>query len=74
MIAALRRTFPGLIGAWLTRRDDDSWLDVILWRSREDAEYAAEHVTEVAEVAAWFRHIDQSHGIEHLAVLSSDGA
>jgi len=36
MIAALRRAFPGLVSSWLTRREDGSWLDVILWRSRED--------------------------------------
>lgn len=70
MIVALRRAFPGLVSAWLTRRDDGSWLDVILWRSREDAEYPAQHVTEIPEAAAWFTHIDQSHGIEHLTVLS----
>jgi hypothetical protein len=72
MIAAMRRAFPGLESAWLTRREDGSWLDVILWRSRDDAEYSAAHVTEVPEAAAWFTHIDESRGIEHLRVLSSD--
>lgn len=33
MITALRRAFPGLVSSWLTRRDDGTWLDVILWRS-----------------------------------------
>jgi hypothetical protein len=70
MIAALRSTFPGLMSAWLTRRDDGSWLDVILWRSREEADYAAAHVTDVPEAVAWFKHIDESRGIEHLAVLT----
>jgi hypothetical protein len=45
---------------------------VILWRSREDAEDAAKHVTEVLEAAAWFTHIDETHGIEHLTVLIPD--
>ena len=72
MIAALRRAFPGLVSSWLTRRDDGTWVDVILWRSREDAEYSAGHVTEVPEAAAWFSHIGESSGIEHLAVLSAD--
>ncbi len=72
MIAALRRAFPGLLSSWLTRRDDGSWLDVILWRSREDAEYSATHVTEVLEAVAWFGHIGEPRGIEHLAVLSAD--
>jgi len=43
MIAAMRRAFPGLVSAWLTQRDDGSWLDAILWRSREDAEHSAAH-------------------------------
>jgi hypothetical protein len=72
MIAAMRHAFPGLVSSWLTRRDDGSWLDMILWRSREDAENSAAHVTEIPEAAAWFTHISQSHGIEHLPVLSAD--
>jgi hypothetical protein len=61
------------MSAWLTRRDDSSWLDVILWRSREDAEYSAAHVTEVPEAVTWFEHIDEFRGIDHLEVLSADG-
>jgi hypothetical protein len=72
MIAALRRAFPGLISSWLTRREDGSWLDVILWETREAAEYSAEHATEVPEAAAWFGHIHESRGIEHLEVLRTD--
>ena len=72
MIAAMRRTFPGLVSAWLTQRDDGSWLDTILWRSREDAQHSAAHVTEVPEAAAWFTHISESRGIEHLAVRAAD--
>ena len=70
MITALGCAFPGLMSAWLTQRDDGSWLDVILWRGRAQAEHAAVHVTEVPEAAAWFTHIDQSRGIEHLEVRS----
>ena len=70
MISAMRRAFPGLESAWLTQREDGSWLDVILWRSRDDAEYSAAHVTEVPEAAAWFTYIDESRGIEHLDVRS----
>jgi hypothetical protein len=68
MIEALRRAFPGLRAAWLTRRDDGSWLDVILWSTRAEAEAAAEHVADVPEAKAWFRHIAQSHGVQHLDV------
>jgi hypothetical protein len=36
MIHALQRAFPAALAAWLTRQDDGSWLDVILWRSRQE--------------------------------------
>jgi hypothetical protein len=39
---------------------------------REDAAYSAKHATQVPKAAAWFGHIGESRGIEHLAVLSAD--
>jgi hypothetical protein len=72
MIAALGRAFPGLLGAWLTKRDDGSWVDVILWQSREEAEHAAEHVDGVPAAKAWFRHIAESHGLQHLEVAHEE--
>jgi len=71
MIAALSRALPGVVSSWLTQREDGSWLDVILWASREEAEHAAKHATEVPEAAAWFAHIDESRGIEHLEVRAA---
>ena len=68
MIEALRQAFPGLLAAWLTKRDDGSWLDVILWRTRAEAETAARHVSDVPEAKAWFRHIAESHGLQHVDV------
>lgn len=72
MIGALRRAFPGLVSAWLTRREDGSWPDVILWENREAAEYSAKHVTEIPEAVAWLAHIDKSLGTEHLEVPAAD--
>jgi hypothetical protein len=68
MMTALQRAFPGVLGAWLAKRDDGSWVDVILWRSREEAEHAAKHVNDVPAAKAWFRHIAESRGLEHLEV------
>jgi hypothetical protein len=68
MIAALSRTFPGVLGAWLAKRDDGSWVDVILWHSREEAAHAAKHVDGVPAAKAWFRHIAESHGLQHVEV------
>jgi hypothetical protein len=69
MIEALRQAFPGLLAAWLTKRDDGAWLDVILWRTRAEAETAAEHVDDVPVARAWFRHISASHGLQHVDVV-----
>jgi hypothetical protein len=71
MIAALSRALPGVVSSWLTQREDGSWLDVILWANREEAEYAAKHAAEVPEAVAWFAHIDESRGIEHLQVRAA---
>ena len=69
MVRALREAFPGALAAWLTRQDDGSWLDVILWQSREAAEEAARRVDEVPEARSWFGHIAESHGVRHVEVV-----
>ena len=72
MVAALRRAFPGALGAWLTKQDDGSWLDIILWRSRDEAEDAARRIDEVPEARAWFRHIAESQGLRHVDVVQGE--
>ncbi|MEU8364030.1 antibiotic biosynthesis monooxygenase [Nonomuraea sp. NPDC048882] len=71
MVAALRRRFPACLAAYLTKGDDGEWLDVILWRSRAEAEEAAREVNSVPECAAWFRHIAESGGLRHVEVVSA---
>jgi predicted metal-dependent hydrolase len=72
MIAALGEAFPGVLGAWLAKRDDGSWIDLILWHSREEAEEAAKHVDGVPAAKAWFRHIAESHGLQHVEVAHEE--
>jgi Antibiotic biosynthesis monooxygenase len=69
MVAALKRRFPGCVAAYLTREDDGGWLDVVLWRSREEAERAAALVNSVPECASWFGHIAESRGLRHVEVV-----
>jgi hypothetical protein len=69
MVRALREAFPEALAAWLTRQDDGSWLDVILWQSREAAEEAARRIDEVADAPSWFRHIAESYGLRHVEVV-----
>jgi hypothetical protein len=71
MLEALRRRFPGCLAAYLTREDDGAWLDVLVWRSRAEAETAASEVATVPECAAWFRHITESGGLRHTEVVSA---
>ena len=72
MIAALRRAFPGLLGAWLAKGDDGSWVDMILWHSREEAEHAAKHVNGVPAANAWFQYIAESYGLQHVEVAHEE--
>ena len=69
MVQALQEAFPDALAAWLTRQDDGSWLDVVLWQSRDAAEEAARRIDEVAEARAWFRHIAETHGVRHVEVV-----
>jgi len=71
MIRALQERFPGCLAAYLTREDDGSWLDVVLWRSRAEAEEAATLVNSVPVCAAWFRHIAKSGGLRHVEVVAA---
>lgn len=70
MIRALRVRFPGCRAAFLTREDDGSWLDIVVWNSREEAEDAARNVYDVPECVAWFEHIDTS-GLRHVEVVDA---
>jgi hypothetical protein len=69
MITALQRAFPAALAAWLTRQDDGSWLDVILWRSRDAADEAARRINELPEARSWFSHIAESRGLRHVDVV-----
>jgi hypothetical protein len=72
MVRALHCAFPAVRAAWLTREDDGSWLDVILWSSREAAEEAAGRIGELPEARAWFRHIAESRGVRHVEVVREE--
>ena len=72
MIAALKDAFPGLIAAWLTKQDDGTWVDTILWETRAAAEDAAARVNDVAEARQWFSHIASSLGLRHGEVLHAE--
>jgi hypothetical protein len=71
MITALKNRFPACLAAFLTKEDDGSWLDIVLWRSRQEAVQAAQEIDAVPECAAWFRHIASSDGLRHVEVVEA---
>ena len=68
-IDALKRSYPGLLDARLSRlqtaRDGTTWIDIVRWDSLEHAKAAAAGATSVPEAAAWFQHIRDVLSMEH---------
>ena len=76
-IAALRERFPGLIDGHLAEYDDGSWIDVLRWRTREEAEAAAAGMPELEAAREWVAHIDEVKDMRHAAIrhtVESPGA
>ncbi|MCU7723569.1 hypothetical protein ODJ79_07580 [Actinoplanes sp. KI2] len=71
MLAALRARFPACLAAYLTREEDGTWLDVLLWRSHTEAEESARLIATIPECAAWLAHIAESGGLRHAEVLDA---
>jgi hypothetical protein len=44
-------------------------VDVILWRSREEAEEAAQEIEQVPDVRQWIGHITEARELRHLEVV-----
>ena len=68
MIEAIRRHYPAHLDAYLSRLDDGTWIDVVVWSDREQAEAAAKGVYEIPGLADWFRHTDKELGFEYAEV------
>ena len=71
MLAALRARFPGCLAAYLTKEEDGTWLDVILWRTQSDADQSAREITTIPECAAWLSLIATTGGLRHATVLDA---
>ena len=52
MIKAVRDRCPGMLDAQLVHLDDDTWLDIVTWDSREAAERASAQFPAIPEAGA----------------------
>ena len=52
---AVRAEFPGKLRARLAKVDETTWLELIVWTSREAAQRATEKAHDIPAVAAWGR-------------------
>jgi heme-degrading monooxygenase HmoA len=68
-VSAIRRTFPGLVGANLARLDEQTWIDVWRWESPEAAHAAAQGAPSVPEAAAMFSLIAEPLAMEHAEIV-----
>jgi len=70
------RSMPGLLSATLARADDGTWVDVVLWRSREEA-LAADRALRAGEVPAavleWASAIEDVESMTHAQVAHHTG-
>lgn len=67
-VAALGEAFDGLLDARLARFDDGTWVDVVRWRSLEEAKAAAAGMSDVAEAASWAGLIAVVTSMRHAAL------
>jgi hypothetical protein len=54
LIAAVRKSYPGLLQAQLAMADDETWIDAWRWDSRESAQAAISNVPAIPEAGAAF--------------------
>jgi heme-degrading monooxygenase HmoA len=72
-VQAIRARFPGLITAQLTQLDDDTFVDVWQWETREAALAAADGAPQIPEAAALFALIVEPPTMEHGEIVQQNG-
>ncbi|MBB4742619.1 hypothetical protein BJY16_006078 [Actinoplanes octamycinicus] len=69
MVTALRERFSGFESLRLVRLDERTWLDVVIWASRAQADEAAATVGDMPECRAAFAYIKEVVSMEHAEVV-----
>jgi heme-degrading monooxygenase HmoA len=57
MVAAVQEQVPGLRQISLVRLDDGSWVDVVVWSSRDAANRGARIASALPEARRWLGHV-----------------
>lgn len=70
-LEALRGEFPGLVSEQLVRLDEQTWMDLIVWDTRETADTVAERAPQIPEAAAYFAALDEVVSMEHAEIVHS---
>lgn len=65
MIAAVRQAHPGLLHAALVDLGEGRWMDLVHWRSLDEAHAAAADFPGIAAAAAWAAHIADVTSMTH---------
>lgn len=68
MVAAVRASHPGLLDARLVDLGDGCWMDLVCWRSAEDAHAAAADFPNIAAAGAWASNIAEVTSMIHGSV------
>ncbi|OJF15234.1 hypothetical protein [Couchioplanes caeruleus] len=69
MLAALRERFAGFESLRLVRLDEWTWLDVVVWASRAQADEAAAKIGEIPQCRAAFAFIKEMVSMEHAEIF-----
>ena len=70
-ISALSRECSGLVSTRLVRYDDDVLADEFVWRSRDEAEAAAERAPSIPEAGRYFGLIAEVVSMDHAEIIAS---
>lgn len=68
-IEALRAAHPGLLDARLAEQDDGTFIDVLWWRSRDDAEAAAAAFPQIPAARDWAATISEVQEMRHATLV-----
>jgi quinol monooxygenase YgiN len=70
-INALRSAHGGLIEAWLVEQDDGTFIDLVHWRSREEAVAAAAAFPQIQAAQEWLSTIAEVNDMVHATLVDA---